>query len=291
MTRRPGFTLVELLIVILIIALLLTLLIPGISAALRAANRAICQSNLKNIGHAFHTYYSDYQVYPERTTAPNPYSWDDDWYKQLFKKYIPNPKALYCPSNNHEMAPPGDKWDAGWTGAKREISYVILDGNPSPGGGPLDHYNKPIGALDAENSWNLSDYKENLQGFRCVQNVFTWNATDNKYDTTVEYPITRPQWTDGKSVPVMGDLILEKTGAAWNTNHSTVDSEDPLGMNILYGDGHAAWVAPKSPSTSATTRKTQRLWRRIWKGPGGTYVRWLVDPSEVSLPDKYPERS
>lgn len=54
--RRPGFTIIELLVAIAIIAILVALLLPAVQSARESARRTECASNLHNLGTAVQNY-------------------------------------------------------------------------------------------------------------------------------------------------------------------------------------------------------------------------------------------
>jgi len=64
MSRRRGFTLVELLTVIAIIGVLLSLLLPAIQSAREAARRANCRNNLRQVALALTHYYDANKQFP-----------------------------------------------------------------------------------------------------------------------------------------------------------------------------------------------------------------------------------
>ena len=97
---RKTFTLVELLVVVAIIGILASLLMPALGNARAEAHRALCTSNLKQIGLAFTLYeensdglwpseYSKTNGFPNETKAP----------QQMLLDMMDNRDVFICPTD------------------------------------------------------------------------------------------------------------------------------------------------------------------------------------------------
>jgi prepilin-type N-terminal cleavage/methylation domain-containing protein/prepilin-type processing-associated H-X9-DG protein len=93
-SKKKAFTLIELLVVIAIISILAAILFPVFARARENARKAVCMSNLKQIGLAAMMYVQDYdETYPMAYNYPNGGFWF-----QLFAPYIKNTQVFVCPS-------------------------------------------------------------------------------------------------------------------------------------------------------------------------------------------------
>src|SRR3990170_1418957 len=99
--RGAGFTLIELLVVIAIIAILAGMIFPVFSRAREAARKAVCNSNLKQLGMALVMYLDDWEAYPlhSHKELGNP-GWR--WMRMLIP-YVGAKELHQCPSEGKQV--------------------------------------------------------------------------------------------------------------------------------------------------------------------------------------------
>jgi len=114
--KRAGFSLLEVLVVIAIIAVLVAILLPVFSQAKEAARKAVCMSNLHQLGVAIRLYCQDYDYrmpwasswnYAINVTFGFPPAFPDgtepdDWRQgelgYLLRPYVPDQGVFFCPN-------------------------------------------------------------------------------------------------------------------------------------------------------------------------------------------------
>ena len=114
MRRRPGFTLIELMMAVSIIALLVSLILPAVQSARENARRVHCANNLMQLGIGLGSYASTHSVLPPgvvNETGPIknlPYGYHHSWVVQILPfigqgnlyGYVDQRDSVYDPAND-----------------------------------------------------------------------------------------------------------------------------------------------------------------------------------------------
>lgn len=99
------FTLIELLVVVAIIGILASLLLPSLSKARMTAKRAVCGSNLKQVGTAYTLYFDDHSgLFPKQSgwhsaMGMDPNDEESLATERLMNLYVDTRKLAECPGD------------------------------------------------------------------------------------------------------------------------------------------------------------------------------------------------
>lgn len=107
-----GFTLIEMLVVIAIIGILAALLLPAVNRGKLQAQRAVCTSNLKQVGLAYQSFAHDHNGrFPTQVSVRDggieECRWKDPWPSntvrtlQALSNELVTPKILICPADRY----------------------------------------------------------------------------------------------------------------------------------------------------------------------------------------------
>ena len=132
LSRRPGFTIMELMVVVGLLAILISLLFPMVTKVRAAASAARCSSNLRQMGVAWSMYVTENHGRAPEYIWNTPESPDVAWYGYwlgILEQYGVRDGVLICPVATEPLLDPvrrgyGDA-SHDWTGRYGSNGTVV----------------------------------------------------------------------------------------------------------------------------------------------------------------------
>jgi len=254
---RRGFTLIELLVVITIIAILAAMLLPVLGRAREGARRALCLSNLKQIGLSFRMYAEDYDGFFPDARGPATGSWYILTYRPFNKllgkdstgslggvAYTKSTDVFFCPSQKKDTRYMAAARANGYLSPQYQLSYAYFK---------LYDYSTLAGV-----SFNIKPNALHPSGYNCITDDDSPLAADRQRPAATlgrgnlaGSPLWMiDNWDNGRT-PQNPDA--EASGATpvgatltSDNNHGTA------GINMLFVGGNVRWLSAKPVDVSGT---------------------------------------